>query len=694
MVAQKYQNELERVKKNVEQSYEYFRTNYERYNEYRKFVFNTSLSDDDISLLKTLNKPQLEFNILEAYISRLRGEFSKQEPSVNVMSEDDAQIDPAVIQVVEGHLRHLFTEANKNSFEYNVYTDLLSGGFSAIKVWTDYASPMSFKQVIKFDRVYDPTLCGWDPTARLSHKGDGQYCFECYPKTKKVFEVEYPNIDLRNLKFVRENQGFNWSYRNQKEDVLIICDYYEKKKKKVKIVQLANGMTETIDEYNKFLEQWNNEGYIEQPPAIVGAPRMTEIDVICRYRYIEDRVLEYVETDYKHLPVLFVDGNSILLRDSINGSYYQMTRPYVYHAKGVQRLKNFAGQTLANELENMVQHKFKVAKESIPDEKDYQEAYTNVQQASTLVYNAFKENDPNVPVPPPMEIARVPSPPEVTNTFSMSDQVTQNILGSYDAALGINDNQLSGVAIVEAATQSNSAAMPYIVGFMQALTQLANIVVDLIPKYYKTPRTIPVLGLDGKRTFAKINQQGGIDLSYSDSALQVKVESGVNFQIQKARALQQIIALMQVSPIFAQFMNQEGLGVLLDNIEIRGIDQLKSMTTQFQQKMQQMQQQQMQMAQQEQQNNPLMLSVQNERMRIEQQGQKDQAEMQVKAADVSIKKQNADTQRLKAMAEIGEMQDKVVIAHDKAQAEETRAAVDMAIKNAELHHKMMKDRHE
>ncbi len=218
---------------------------------------------------------------------------------------------------------------------------------------------MSFNQVIKFDRVYDPTLVGFDPLARAPHKGDGRFCFELFPKSREEFEQENPSIDLSGVDFTRNVEGFNWSYSNNQEDILLVCDFYEKKKKRKKIVQLINGFVMTMEDYETFLEKWNEAGFIEQAPAIKGSPRMTEVEVIVRYRFIENMMLEYIETDYHSLPLIFVDGNSILIREGTNqGAFIQMTRPYIYHMKGLQQLKNFAGQTLANELENLVQHKF------------------------------------------------------------------------------------------------------------------------------------------------------------------------------------------------------------------------------------------------------------------------------------------------------------------------------------------------
>lgn len=691
-VAKKYQDELSRLKKNVQNTYTYFQPNYKRFNEFRRFVFDSSLTDDDKMVLDALKKPKIEFNIGEAYISRLRGEFSKQQPSIVVTADDGSNVSSELIKVVESHLRHILFDANKNGCEYNVYTDILSGGFSAIKIWTEYAHPMAFHQVIKFDRVYDPTLVGFDPLARQPHKGDGRFCFELFPKSREEFEEEYPNVDLHGVDFTRNVEGFNWSYSNNQEDILLLCDFYEKKKKRVKIVQLVNGHVMTMDDYKSFLEKWNEAGIIEVPPGIKGQPRWTEIETICRYRFVENKVLEYVETDYPALPIVFVDGNSILIRAGTNqGSFIQMTRPYVYHLKGLQQLKNFAGQTLANELENLVQHKFKVAKESLPDEQSYLDAYTNIQIANTLVYKAFKDNDPKQAVPAPMEIQRVPPPTEVISTFTLVDQMAQSILGSYDASLGINNNQLSGTAIVEGATQSNAAAMPYIVGFLQALSQVARIVVDMIPKYYVTPRTLPIVNDDGERDYQTVNQPGSLYLNYDENALSVKVEAGVNFAVQKARSLNQIVEMSQAMPVFGQFMNAKGLKVLIDNFEIHGVEQLKELADEFMQEMAQQQQMQQQMQQQQMQNNPMMLKMKNEQVKLQMEDKQNQVENQIKSASLAIDKQQADTDFLRVLAEMHSAKAQNMAQMAKAQAEETRAAVDLAIKHHDMKHSHLMD---
>src|ERR1700684_4142517 len=171
-VAKTHKDKLDNIKKNVKNNYEAFKPNYERFHEFRRFIFETSLTQDDITLLTNLSKPQIEFNISEAYISRLMGEFSKQEPSVKVGSEDESSADPAAVNIVESHIRHILRDTKNTHKRWEIMKDIYSGGFSVGKLYTKYAHPMSMKQVFEFDRVYDPTMCGFDQMARYSHKGD------------------------------------------------------------------------------------------------------------------------------------------------------------------------------------------------------------------------------------------------------------------------------------------------------------------------------------------------------------------------------------------------------------------------------------------------------------------------------------------------------------------------------------------
>lgn len=677
-VAKRYMDDLARIKKLVRNAHDYFKHNYDCYNEFRKFVFESSLTNDEVTLLMTINRPQLEFNVLEAYISRLLGEFSKQEPDIEVNAYDESQADSTTIKIVEQHLKHVFMDSNNEHTRYEVYKDLLSGGFSTLKVYTDYEHPMSMNQIIKLERC-EPTLCGFDKIARFSHKGDGKFCFQLFPKEKSEFEEEYPEIKVSSLTFRRDFAGFNWTYQNANDQIIVVADYYEKKHKEETIVQVRDLGVMSMKKYRKLVDEWDD---ITVPPSIVGKPRKTFIDTVCRYRLIDNLVIDFEETDFSHLPLVFVDGNSLMLRSGLkSGAIRQITRPYVYHAKGAQRLKNFAGISLANEIENTVQHKFIVAKEALPKEEQFLSAYEDVQKQAVLVFNSVHESNPDMPINNPIrEVQRVPAPPEIAQAFSGADSLIQNVLGSYDASLGINNNQLSGIAIVEAASQSNATAMPYIVGCLQGFQRIAEIYIDLMPKYFTTPRTLPVVDDEGRRHFVKINQPDGMPMDFDAHVLNVSVKAGASFQVQKSRTIMMVKEMMGMSPLFAQFIAEKGLNFVLDNMEGKGIEQLKSLTDEWLKEYQQEKQQ----AIQSQQQNPQMMKVQLEGAKLKQQEATSAQKFQIDLA-----KLKADEQKVLADLHIGQQSANVQLV--KAMTERFAKQIDLEIKTKDLHHRHLKE---
>lgn len=695
-IAKKHTSQLDKIKQSVEQAYTNFRPNYERYHQFMRFVYKSTLTEDDIAVLSTLGRPEVEFNMMEAYLSRLRGEFSRMEPGFVVRAQDGFNdIDPNLLSILEAHFRSILNDSDNDGFSYDVYTDLLVGGFSVVEVYTDYISAMSMDQKICTDRVFDPTLCGFDPLARKSHKGDGNFCFQLFPKESEEVEKKYGSNALKGLKYARSFSGFNWSYRAAKKDIVLLCQYDKKEFKKEKITKLSNGRVVTVKHYEELVEMWNQAGYMEVPPIPIGKTRETIVETIDRYTFSGAELIDVQKTDFKMLPLIFFDGNSAVLRDNNDSTAEQMTRPYIYNVRDAQRLKNYAGQSLANELENTVEHKFIASVESIPE--DYIDAYIDIQKPGTLLYNAFLDGNPDVPLAPPREIVRTPIPPQISETFQMSDNLIQGILGSYDAALGIQNNELSGVAIMQGAMHSNAAAMPYTVGFMKGLNRVCQQILDLIPKYYVTPRSIPIVNPDGSRSYQTINKPGNPFMNYDAMSLDVKVEAGVNFAVQKQISLETIIQLMQTSETFAAFINTKGLGILLDNIEIRGIEGLRQAASQFMEETAQKQAQMEQMAQQQaaQQLDPkaiMQLQAQAEIMKVEQKKEAVATQAQVDLVKIStddaVKNKLADIEMLKVMADIEGDGIEQSLKQEKLDAENARTAVEMAINVSSHHHEV------
>ena len=588
---------LDDLKEMVKEAWDYFKQNYENYHNARRFVFRSTINNDANTALKEVSREPLQFNSIEALLSKLYGDFSKQEPTLKVNAAlDVGLVDPELITVTEGHVQAILQEGKNKNAQTTAIMQSVSGGYSVFKVWTEYASDRSFEQNICFKALADPTLAGFDPLATQKTKYDGRYSFELYPMLKKDAERIY-GLQFDQLDYTRQLEGFTWSYRlDNKIDIVLICEMYVKERKQTKIFKAADGKTYTKKSYEEMLAEHTLSGALEQPPAIVDE-RMTDLPTIKCYRFTEDQILEEYDTDYTWLPHIFVDGNSVTLKDNNNGdTIQQFTRPLWYHARDAQLLKNVAGQVLAKEIDLTAPAKFMIEKRAVPEQ--YLSDWQNPQQANSLIYQSTSDGMAGEQLPLPQAVPRIPMPPEVLQTFGMMDQMIQTILGVYPNPLsqmqGNGLGQVSGRALEIADAGNNGASMPYLVNYMEALNQVAVIIIDLIPKYYVTPRSIPIISEEGKREFIRINDPKENNIYLTDltpDSLNVTVTPGVNFESEKQRAFNTMIQLIQVLPAFGMFLQQKGLGVVLDNLNIRGVDTLKALYQEFQQEMDQAKQQ-------------------------------------------------------------------------------------------------------
>lgn len=692
MVTQAQRDELPKLVKCVENSHNYFQDNYKKYAEMMNLIFVSTVSEQEKAFNQETHRPNYEFNLLEQSISKLRGEFNKLEPSVLVTGSYGADTPSSTIEFIESHLRQILFEARKNGVQDKVLNQSIGGGFSVLKVRTDYEHERSMEENIFLDTVFYPTLCGFDPAAMESTKWDGEYCFENFPLSKEQFKRDYPEVDIKDLGFNRSYStgNFRWSYRNDDQEYIMVCHLYKKEYRRYKLYRLANGQTMEKADYDHMVENWgidDPEQAMAVPPVVINE-RWTKETWINRYEFIQNKLLDCKRTVFRSLPLIFVDGNSVNLTKPDNGQYKQITRSYIKNAIGAQKLKNLSGQTLANELINLIQHKLLIAQEALPDNEKFLGAYTNLQVADTLVYKYLYENDANKQLPAPQVVPRQPIPGEIINTFGLCDNLVQSVLGNYEMGVRPDSAQLSGKAIMEGNLQSNAAAMPYIMNYLTALTQCLNVISDMIPYLYLTPRTIPARSADGESYYVEINTMNGPSTQFETGALSVNVSAGASFAVQKSKSLDQMMKAMATYPAFGQLMNEKGLSVFIDNMECLQQQELKESAKDFMQK-QEMQQQQAQSlaAQQAQQgmlNNPQMINAETQRMRLDHDIQSDQTKAMIDAAKVDVNKEKVDVDRMQVLAQMRSAETHNAVELAKADAERTRSAVDLAMATAKV----------
>ena len=500
---------LKFVKNSVRDWEDCFKENVERYITSKKFLLVSTVNDSDASLLNDMNRPPMEFNQLDAIGCKLMGEFSSQEPGIVVAASDGIIVDDEIamtVECVEAHMRHDLAHTNNGNANNKVFKDTVYGGYGCFEVYTEYASKSSFEQVAPYRRV-NPTICGWDPMAIETHKGDGKYCYTKVYMTHERVMLNFGKQIADSLSYNSSgdfgDSVFQWSYQSGRKKIAVIVFFYYKHERRGKLLLLSNGESMDEKKYKAQMKEWDELSILPPPPTIQDSREQIFTDIV-RYTVCENKVIKREETDFEMLPLVFVDGNSAEAQGEKGGGIRQVTRSYFYNAFDSQRFKDFAGQTFAGELQATMQSPIIAAEESIPDQ--YLDNYLTPSRASVLIYRSRYKDQPDQPLPPPQIINRPEVPQYIPAAFYGADKLIQTTLGNYDTQLAMQP-QVSGVALQEGSMDSDAAAKPYVDSLFEGIDRVAQIKLNLIPKLYKTPRSIPITLKNGKKSYAIVNTE-------------------------------------------------------------------------------------------------------------------------------------------------------------------------------------------
>ncbi len=668
-------------KKSIEEWFSFFKDNNKRYKQSMRFAFKETLSEEERQILEITHKPPIEINYIQAFLSKLLGEFSKHASEVSVSGNGRGQdVNVATVEIVEGHIRDIFDQFKKKGYVKQVFKEQCGGGFSVLEVFTDYTNNESFEQYMGLRKSDDPVMCFFDPMAKLPSKSDGKYCGKIYPMTKDEFKKQYSkyadkaehmSFDTKNA--VGENSPFSWSYHNMSVDIVLLAEVFQVEYKNRTLFELSDRSTMKESEYNAMVKDWDS---IEPPPDISNRRKIKDM-IIKRYVLFGEDILEKEQTSFPGLPYVFVDGDSAFIyRNDIGGEIEQVIHSYIHNAMDAQRLLNYTYQTIANFSENLMQQKYIIDERAIVDP----DSWTNPQKASLLIKKSIDEE--GNPIPDPVQpVHQADLPPSIMNTANQMQQVLQNTLGSYDAQMGVNRKYVSGEAIEKGDIQNNAVSIPFRDGFDDAVNTVAELFVKMIPKYYITPTTMPYMDEEGERSFIKVNQlqpDGSNNpeypmINYGENDLDIKVTSSHSFAIQKDKSLSMIIQLMKAIPSFAGLMDEKGgLPIILDNLDIRGIDKLKKLANDAAEKAEQ----------QPNQPNPIEQQMMLKKQELAQKERQAQINAQIKMKEIEQKERQLVTE--KEIAELNFQKDLMndVVQHEKAQAEITTHRADNEAKLA------------
>jgi len=674
-------SKLGNKKKNIKAFEKFFRRNFDTYKKMYSFVYHSTINEETRANLDNANKPVAEFSSLYPYLGRVMGEFTTQEPGVEVSREyDDPNSTTQMATFIRNHLRYIFTRS-KYEMSGN-YRNQICGGFAAYYLRVDYKSKDSFDLDFYIENINDPTTVGWDPNAILPDKSDGDFCYRSFLYNKSQFIEAFGEAAFKKLK---KQSGMDVSEidRNINKPFIKVYQYFEKEYFWENWYELSNKMVLSESQYESFKNELMQSalfGIMPNIPQIVKTKKCRDYRI--KEHIVWDKgIIETNDTYYRNLPLKFVANDTSIIYENKEEIPLQYARSYFKDVVGYQTLKNISGSYLAARLEETMPLKIIYAEGSVPEDAAY--LYENLTGSNNFPYRPYDEK--GKPLEPPRFAQSPPMSPEIWQIFSSADAAIQGNLGTFSQAQGQVDADISNKTYIDAVTQSNLSLAPTIESQMMAIESLANDIVKLMPNVYSGRKSLMIKNTNGTTETYNLNEN---DLNYSESTFKVCVKAGANFEAQAARSVNTLINLMKINPKLSAFISEVGIPTLLDNIPMPSIDPLKEAYPEFSKKYDQAQQ----MAGQQ---NPMQIEMKKLQLK-EQENQlkamQIQGDIQVKSAQVSIQKQLADIEAVLQMHNIRHNQSKIDIENQKLETENKRTDVEAA--SAVLNHAMnVKDMH-
>jgi Phage P22-like portal protein len=529
----------------------YFNENIVRGKDDMNFVIRDQWTAIERSEFTRLMKPAMTANKLYDATKKIAGEQRKNKPDLLVRSLTGKATQEQIS--LRADLVRTISYQSQNDLVYQTaFRSALMLGFGAFQIEIDYETPRSFNQIIKFTGINDATRCVFDPTAIKPHKGDGNYCARNYVMSKQQFFATYPYVS-NPVSYTDPYYllDFQW----ETKDTIVLCDYFVKEWYPILIYKLSNGEAVSEEEWESMqpdlelkrtLAKDSEIGRVimKEIPTIV-AERQSQDYRIMHYRLVQNQVIDFTEWPSKHLPLIFVDGDSYF----IEGRQY--TKSFIHEARDMQKLHNYSMSEIATELKNRRREQWLGTPDNIAG---YEQEWRNPELQMGML--RAKPDPKTGQMPQKTPASEVPQGLFVT--AQTTNQAMQEIMG-FSENEQLQGRDISGKARRERKLEGSMSAYVYFDNLNQAIEQAGRCVLDLLPVVYGgDERHIVISKQDGKTKSLTLNKQlpnGEIENELTAGDYDIEIDTGPSFAVQKDVALeffQETIATNpQVFPLVA-----------------------------------------------------------------------------------------------------------------------------------------------
>lgn len=467
-------------------------------------------------------RPCLVINRLPQHIRQITNDQRQNRPAIKVSPVDD-KADVKTAKIYQGLIRHIEYSSNADTAYDTGFDSSSRCGFGYFRIITDYCDPFSFEQDIRIKRVPDRFSVYLDPAYTEPDGSDTNWGFVFENIPEDDYKAQWPSSELASMA--------DWSSIGDghsdwiKKGTVRIAEYFCKEYRETTICLVVNELGEKITVEKSEIPKDVQVQIIDE--------RKTLVPTIKWYKLNGMEVLERTDWPGKWIPIVPILGEELI----IDGK--RILAGVVRHAKDPQRMYNY-WKSSETETIALAPRAPWIGAEGQFEGHEAQWATANTRNHNFLQYKPKSLG--GVPLPPPQRNVFEPPVQAITQASMLAADDLKATTGIYDAALGAQSNENSGIAIQRRNNQSQTANFHLVDNLSKSIRHGGRIVCDMIPHIYDTKRAARIIGEDGTEEVVRLNEEfdhKGEKVTYSMGVgkYDVTVDTGPSYETKRQEAV-------------------------------------------------------------------------------------------------------------------------------------------------------------
>lgn len=481
----------------------------------------------------TTNNPgddeyRVTVNILGPFLRQITAEARSANPSIKVVPVAD-QTDVETADIIGGLIRHIEQKSNAEAIYQQALWYAAAGGEGYIFVDSEYCNSESFDQDVVIKGCENPEKVFLDPQHNEKDGSDAEWGFIVEDMDTSSFQRKFPDSDTADL--LRSN---SWNLLTLPNDWISPTG-----------VRVAKYWVKDYVKQNLWLVQdpldpLNISTVSEEPgdDVIVLKKREQYKIVVRAYLLTCCEVLEETTWPGRYIPIIKVTGELF----AVGGQKVQQGA--IRQAKSPQRLYNFYTSRQFEMIDQAPKNSFVITEKQMGNHAD---KWANANRVNYGALPYVKEDGSVAPFR--VQGLDAQSFNGVSQGKAEAFEAVKLVFGLQDSAMGMPGNEISGVAIQNRVEQSSRSTYQYFDNLLFSLKFLGRQIVEVLPTFYDTERTIRIVKPTSEEELVLINSLTN-DMRYdlTKGQYDVIVTTGPAYASRRQEAFDALNGILQVVP--------------------------------------------------------------------------------------------------------------------------------------------------